>query len=44
MPEIQIPVKVFKELEDRGLGLSPTNAPGIDPSSGWYHVHFHTEL
>lgn len=36
--------KDFRELKERGLGLSPANAPGIDPSTGWFHVHFHAEF
>lgn len=44
MPEIQDVIKIFKTLDERGLGLTPAKAPGIDTSTGWFHVHFHTEL
>lgn len=40
-PEHEKASEIFAELEKRNLILRPADVPGIDPETGYFHVHFH---
>lgn len=39
-PEHGRAAEIFGDLEKKGLSLRPAGVPGIDPSTGYFHVRF----
>lgn len=42
-PEHSKAVDAFAKLHREGVVIECANIPGIDPETGYFHVHFHAE-
>jgi hypothetical protein len=43
-PEHGKAIEIFEDLDRRNLSLRPASVPGIDPSTGYFHVKFRSGM